>query len=692
MKRIVRTTKELISRGRNSHESQQAEADPAHYLGGKWLSGGGNSSFAELKQECRTISLRLAMSFRALSCQIHERCDGDCGSDVVYHENPMIDPEDLGSSIVFAGMVGVDPPKAPTQDVPRDAQWLEQQKPSKLVYSRINGLEGEIRLLRVKEALFRADVVECELITTSLDRCEDFLALSYCWGSDKQNELMLCNGQSHHISTSFNAALKTFRESAKTRGRLLWCDAVSIDQDNLAERNEQLPVIRRIYSEADACFVHLGEGEQLVTQGLDLMLRLDHLQKYQNTPEKHGSIPTNALLTLLPSRGHTCWAEYLRVFTSPWFAHTWTLQESALSKKALLGIGRYVVAWDCLEGSFNFLRRHDLLLRIGPRPEGAMRHILNFPRIQEIRSISQSPNPSSALIAALRAARDFKVADPRDKLFAILGLIGDLPDELKTIVDYRLSAGEVFHRVALYMCKSRRPVDLLAHAGLQRQSGQWDMPSWVPDWYSDNIDRNERPLLLLRPEVFLAAGRQNTSRIQAGSAASPLRVLFTLGLCHHRITQASNPYADTKSMSEAVYAWLDSTRRCIESSGSLVYDDVEEAVARTLLIDDLCSDENAITQTTPITNPKTTFQAAKAEIDKAKRSKDPEDAFFGLFTNGKNNPLQTFIMQMTVAVVGRRFAITDGGYTGLPTVTQLFNFDPFEPIVWRLKWFSLGFK
>ena len=96
--------------------TQQAEADPLDYLGGTWLSDG-NSSLAELKEECRETSLILAQSFRALSCQIHERCDGSCGSYVGDQENLMIDPEDLVSFMLFGAVAET---RTTSQDVPRD--------------------------------------------------------------------------------------------------------------------------------------------------------------------------------------------------------------------------------------------------------------------------------------------------------------------------------------------------------------------------------------------------------------------------------------------------------------------------------------------------------------------------------------------------------------------------------------------
>ena len=131
----------------------------------------------------------------------------------------------------------------------------------------------------------------------------------------------------------------------------------------------------RIYSEADASLVYLGQGEPRVTQGLDLVLRLRLLQIHRTSSPNRGSVPTNAYFTILPPRRHTSWTEYSRILTSPWFGRTWTLQEKALSKKALLGTGRYVVTWKCMEDSVKFLGEYNtLFLRIRPQSPGVNTH------------------------------------------------------------------------------------------------------------------------------------------------------------------------------------------------------------------------------------------------------------------------------------------------------------------------------
>ncbi|KAL8786564.1 MAG: hypothetical protein Q9213_002701 [Squamulea squamosa] len=625
------------------------------------------NSLTELKKDCSTVSTILAVGLTMYRCEIHERCDGRCGNFNGYEQNPVIDQEGLLISLLYPGHED-SKTQTTSGDTTRDKKWLVQENLPPLLYFPIDSLGGEIRLLKVKEAVFRVDVVECELITAYLGRCGDFIALSYCWGSSETSEVMLCNGKSHRISTSLNAALKACRESAKTRGCLLWADAVSIDQNNNSEKGEQIPLMRRIYTEAIWCLVFLGEAEPLVTQGLDLMLRLSTIQRFLKESE-HRSILMEEVLSLLPSNDHTSWSEYAKIFRSPWFSRTWTLQEIVLSKQAFVGVGRYVIDWDSVERSLAFLEEHNSLITFGSRHGPVLQNFLNIINIQNIRKISESPDPSSALIAVLRATRHFEVTDPRDKIMGVLGLIGDIPHELRSLVDYTLSKAEIYHRAALYMLSNPSPAHVLAHAGLQRQGGGTSMPSWVPDWYPDDLHRNERPLMFFRPETFDAGGTQFMFATKPDTDF-PARELWIPGFCLHKIVAASQSYeslrtmmGSTNSLSLAVcLAWVDSARICLQSRGAMVYDDIEDAVARTLIVNDLYDRRNATRYTTAIKNPKQTFRAAIARIEDARRSEVPEVALLEVVSLQDNDQIQTYIMQMKAAMRDRRFALTDTGY------------------------------
>ena len=307
---------------------------------------------------------------------------------------------------------------------------------------------------------------------------------------------------------------------------------------------------------------------------------------------------------------------------------------------------------------------------------GIVSGLLSFTRIHEIKRIARSPDKSS-LINLLRATRDFKVSDPRDKIIGMLGMVGDLPDELKSLGDYRLSTAQIYHRAALYLIRDFA-VETLEHAGLQRRICVFDKPSWVPDWYADNERLNQLPLSLFRPTPFSAGASQGTRVILESEDALYPHEPLVFGFCHYTVVRESNAFDGSNLISKkhrvssAHFAWVDSANACLQSSTKLIYDNIKEAFARTLLVDDLYSGGNATRATTAIEDIVPTFRAAMARIEGAKRDKDPDQAFSQLTEGTKKDPIQTCILQMMAAMVGRRFAITDTGHICLvPGCTEL---------------------
>lgn len=213
------------------------------------------------------------------------------------------------------------PSRATAKDVPRDAQWVARQGFSALEYTAIDSCAGAVRLLKVKKGRFRSDIVECELIATRLGRGKKFVALSYSCGTADSREIMLCNGKRYCITPSLNIALKAFRES-KYQENFLWSDAVSINQADKEELSEQIPLMRRVYSEADSVSVYLGDTERQFSRGQDLMHRLYSLQLHIRDPEV-GIISLDDVP--LPSNKHPCWMRYFRLYAAPCFTRTWTL-------------------------------------------------------------------------------------------------------------------------------------------------------------------------------------------------------------------------------------------------------------------------------------------------------------------------------------------------------------------------------
>lgn len=151
---------------------------------------------------------------------------------------------------------------------------------SNIVYP--NRLKGSsIRLLELLPGDLD-DELECRLVETPLHDITTFEALSYVWGDPAIREPIKCNGQAMTITTNLAQALRRLRLSraAPSKGqleqadlpqqeadehdqstgisRVLWADAICINQEDIIERGQQVQLMREIYTKATGLSYGLG--------------------------------------------------------------------------------------------------------------------------------------------------------------------------------------------------------------------------------------------------------------------------------------------------------------------------------------------------------------------------------------------------------------------------------------------------
>lgn len=145
----------------------------------------------------------------------------------------------------------------------------------------------EIRLLELQPASFDGPI-QGKLSSTSLDDPCAYEALSCRWGRAEFSEVIQLDGQSFHITKNLEAALRYLRDESSQRA--LWVDAICINQTDTAERNNQVTLMKDIYTQCTTDLAWLGptpgsmqprwiakdsqEFTQKMIQGLELMERI----------------------------------------------------------------------------------------------------------------------------------------------------------------------------------------------------------------------------------------------------------------------------------------------------------------------------------------------------------------------------------------------------------------------------------
>jgi hypothetical protein len=95
-----------------------------------------------------------------------------------------------------------------------------------------------------------------------------------------------------------------------------------------------------------------------------------------------------------------------------------------------------------------------------------------------------------AIVYMLDKSRHLKTTDPRDKIYALRGLVqGRDILEFEAVVDYSLSVEHVYRNLAKYELIHRKNLNILSSASA---INNLTLPSWVPDW--TYVSQERRPL------------------------------------------------------------------------------------------------------------------------------------------------------------------------------------------------------
>jgi hypothetical protein len=95
-----------------------------------------------------------------------------------------------------------------------------------------------------------------------LPLCE---ALSYEWGPPTRDHEIICCGKILKVTTNLLAVLKRLRSESSTP-RLLWIDAICINQEDIIEQSKQVKLMTYVYRYSGRTLVWIGEAPPLLAR------------------------------------------------------------------------------------------------------------------------------------------------------------------------------------------------------------------------------------------------------------------------------------------------------------------------------------------------------------------------------------------------------------------------------------------
>ncbi|KAK4973388.1 hypothetical protein LTR42_005373 [Elasticomyces elasticus] len=116
-----------------------------------------------------------------------------------------------------------------------------------------------IRLLTIRPGA-TDDRLEFDLTLVDWRHPPTYEALSYAWGSSAERHKIRLDDRVVFVTSNLKNALFAFRYP--DRPRVLWVDALCINQNSIAEKNHQIRLMDQIYSRAERVKVWLGEERE----------------------------------------------------------------------------------------------------------------------------------------------------------------------------------------------------------------------------------------------------------------------------------------------------------------------------------------------------------------------------------------------------------------------------------------------
>ncbi|KAM7206457.1 Heterokaryon incompatibility protein (HET) domain containing protein [Naviculisporaceae sp. PSN 640] len=345
---------------------------------------------------------------------------------------------------------------------------------------------GFIRLLKLLPGL-PGTPLQCELRPAKLTSDLYYEAVSYCWGEQTNNQLISINNAPFSITSNLHLALSHFRHTLTPR--LLWVDAICINQQDLDEKNDQIPLMREIYQTAKCVLVWLGDADEdtelamtLIRDAASALTRMRILKPGDFKKLKEiDSYTAFQQYGLPPLEQHPGYKSFVELIGRPWFYRVWIIQEVSVASKVEVWCGNVQVPWDELVDAVEIITKRN------PGISGVILydHAVLLLMLRVTRETTVVNEPASLLQLLVRHRRSLATV-PHDKVYALCGLAGDR-EILGIVPDYRTTKEEVFMQTALRIMEQSGNLDVLSHAGLGN-GGADSWPSWTPDWTSQKVE------------------------------------------------------------------------------------------------------------------------------------------------------------------------------------------------------------
>jgi hypothetical protein len=377
--------------------------------------------------------------------------------------------------------------------------------------------QSEIRLLTVFPSIFKNAPIKCHLHSVAIASPGEYEGLSYHWWGPIKNHISVNDIPTPVRKNLYNALIE-LRQAAKPR--VLWVDAICIDQERNEENGEkshQLHLMPQIYRKAQRTVAWFGveplnaEWAVVLNDFVERLLGIK--QRLQQTEQWAAMVGTTAhYLDEGKRREHGVprddddgWKFLRFLVTRSWAERVWVIQEAAVSQDTIIQCGRYFFNME------DIAIASSLMWTLGVKEATSMPTSFKSTWAECIKHKSGTQRTLLSLVIRHWLC---DATMPHDKIYALCGLASDFgEDGLDIKFDYTKSGDEVYTEFAQAALKTYRNLDIFSALAPFHKDRSANLPSWVPDWRVFN----NGTLIYRRPEPPPEPG--------------PCLILFTAAKC-----------------------------------------------------------------------------------------------------------------------------------------------------------------